>query len=334
MGNENENGNEISKEEALRKLEENAEVQFDDIKENQEKRTSLGKVNLNREADYRASQEEEVRAKLGWHKINPEYFPSRGMFYDKLMVIKIKAADVPQIRHFSAIDESDPFSVNEALNDLLVTCCQVTIDGRMTSHKDILEEDRIYLILEIRALTFPNGENKLSFKTECQTCDELNEIEIANKNFQHRELPEEIMKYYSDEHRCFIIKTKSYGEFSIKPPSIGVMLIVTSYIKSLQEKGKRKLDSEFIKCLAYMIQDWKGFNVKDIEGLHMEYMRWDKNRFSLMIKLINWAKVSVDENMKVICSNHNCGAEVTARITFPGGIKDLFVVSDFTGELL
>ena len=108
---------EEEKRKALEEIENNAEVNYDDKEAPVEKKTSLGKVS-NRETMAREAEMEVVQNKFGWHKINPEFFPSRGLFYPEKIEIKIKAADVPQVRHFSAIDEQDPFSVNEALNDL------------------------------------------------------------------------------------------------------------------------------------------------------------------------------------------------------------------------
>tara|TARA_Y100000385_G_scaffold195678_1_gene202526 strand:+ start:7221 stop:8216 length:996 start_codon:yes stop_codon:yes gene_type:complete len=324
---------EEEKKKALEEIENNAEVNYDDKEAPVEKKTSLGKVS-NRETMAREAEMEVVQNKFGWHKINPEFFPSRGLFYPEKIEIKIKAADVPQVRHFSAIDEQDPFSVNEALNDLLITCTRVMVGEKTMSYQDLLEEDRIHVILEIRELTFPQGENRLAFAVNCPECDTENEIEIKNSNFQLRDLEEKIMKYYSPEERLFIVKTKDYGEIRVKPPTIGVMRIISTYIKGLRDKGKRKLDTEFIKCLAYMIDEWRGFKQKSIDNYHVEYQRWDRTKFSLMVNLVEWAKVAVQEEMKVTCCNKSCEEEVTAQITFPGGIKNLFVVSDFTGQLL
>lgn len=334
MSEENLNPEE-EKRKALEELEKNAEVNYDDkeVPKTKEKITSLGKKS-NREQDARNAEMEVIQGKFGWHKINPDYFPSRGLFYPDNIEIKIKSADVPQVRHFSAIDEQDPFSVNEALNDLLVTCTRVTFGEKTLSYQDLLEEDRIHIILEIRELTFPEGENKLAFNASCDECDTENEIEINNANFRLREIEERIMKYYSPEEKLWIVKTKDYGDIRVKPPTIGVMRVVSNYIKALRDRGKRKLDTEFIKCLAYMIPEWRGFNQKSIDNYYVEYQRWDRTKFSLMVNLVEWAKVAVEEEMKVTCSNKNCQEEVTAQITFPGGIKNLFVVSDFSGQLL
>jgi hypothetical protein len=43
-------------------------------------------------------------------------------------------------------------------------------------------------------------------------------------------------------------------------------------------------------------------------------------------------KVGVKEKFNTICEK--CHSEVTTPISFPGGIKGLFVVSDISGELL
>ena len=43
-------------------------------------------------------------------------------------------------------------------------------------------------------------------------------------------------------------------------------------------------------------------------------------------------KIGIKPEMKFPCQG--CGAEVTVPLTFPGGIKALFVISDIDSELL
>ena len=41
---------------------------------------------------------------------------------------------------------------------ILITCTRVMVGEKTMSYQDLLEEDRIHVILEIRELTFPQGE--------------------------------------------------------------------------------------------------------------------------------------------------------------------------------
>jgi len=61
-------------------------------------------------------------------------------------------------------------------------------------------------------------------------------------------------------------------------------------------------------------------------------MQWSDIKYQTMNKLTEMARVGVKEKMRTECEK--CGTEVTTPISFPGGIKSLFVISDITGELL
>jgi hypothetical protein len=269
--------------------------------------------------------------RLGWIPIDSSEFPSRGMFYPTGARFLIKSADSKVIRHFSTMNEEDPYSVDECLTDILTNCLKVQFPDRIGSYKDLKEEDRIFVILAIKETTFPKGENRLAYTQVCYDCDHPNEIEVRKDIFTRTEINEKIAKYYSDEEKMFIVKTKNYGDIRITPPSIGVMKEVTKYIKQKQLE-KRKISMDFLNILPYMVNDWRGFNDHSIKNLEVAYLRWNDKKYGIMYKLVEWAKVSVSENITIACSK--CGAEVTAPVQFPGGLKNLFVVSDISDELL
>jgi hypothetical protein len=291
-----------------------------------EKPTSLGKAKI-----YEGEDSDEPALLPGYVESWPENFPSRGLFYSTDTRFFIRAAEVKEIRHFSTIDEQDPFSVDEALNEILKSCLMIRRPGKQMSFKDLREEDRIHVILSIRDLTFSKGENQLIIKSTCGDCNHENEIKIENKSFQRTEPDEKMMKYFDEESRMFVVSTKSNGTIKICPPSIGIMMEVTKYIKNKQQEGK-KLDQSFIKVLPYLVQEWRGFNEKTISNLEIEFLQWNSTKYQTMYSLADMSRVGVKEKLYTDCIK--CGSELETQISFPGGIKSLFVVSDITGELL
>ena len=268
---------------------------------------------------------------IGWHKIDQAYFPSKGMFYPHNTTFQIKAAGSKEIRQYSAINEEDPFSIEESLNNILITCFSVDYDGRVGSWKDLLEEDRIFIILAIRDLTFAKGENKLTFKVNCTECDHENEFEVRNGSFDYKSISEKLTKYYDSDRSVLAIRTKDFGNFDITPPTVGVMHEVTKYIKE-KTQNRRKIDQSFVKILPYLVQEWRGLNQTAIKNLEIEYMGWSPEKFNFMFDLVEMVQVSVKEEMIKPCEK--CSAEVAAPVQFPGGLKSLFVVSDISGQLL
>ena len=288
--------------------------------------TSLGKA-----SGYRESDSDEPALLPGYLEIWQEQFPSRGLFYPTGTRFFIRSAQVKEIRHWSTINEEDPFSIDEALNEILRSCLMIRMPGKQMSFKDLREEDRIIVILAIRGLTFPKGENQLIIKANCQECTHENEFVIDNDSFEFNEIEDSIMKYYDEASRIFSVETKSVGTIKIVPPSIGVMGEVTKYIQKRQQENK-KIDQSFVKVLPYLVQEWRGFNESMINNLEVEFLSWNTTKFQLMNKITDMCRVGVKEDIKKECDK--CSAEVSTKITFPGGIKSLFIISDITSELL
>lgn len=289
--------------------------------------TSLGKAK-----GFENQRDDEPALLPGYIEIWPENFPSRGLFYAEGARFFIRAASVKEIRHFSTINEQDPFSVDEALNEIVKSCLMMRFPGRQASFKDLKEEDRIHIILSIKDLTFSKGENRMILGVTCKECNHDNEVEIKNHSFELNELNKTIMKYYNEETKCWNVQTKSSGVITLSPPSIGIMMETTKYIKRVQQEEGRKIDASFVKSLPYMIQDWRGLNEQKIKNLEIEFMQWDTIKYNTFNALTEMCKVGVKDQLVKECEK--CGTEVRTNISFPGGIKSLFVVSDITGELL
>jgi|AntRauTorcE11897_2_1112592.scaffolds.fasta_scaffold06761_3 phage FluMu protein Com len=290
--------------------------------------SNMGKIER---FDYAEKEVSDTERKFGWHQLYAENFPSGGRYYSSDMKVLIKAATVNEIRHFSTIDENDPYSVDEAITDLLKICTKISFPTKQGSWKDIKEEDKIYLILSIRELTFAEDENRISFTVKCPSCKTENEMEIKNDNFQTRELPEIIAKYYNEEEKLFVIKSKALGEIKMQPPSVGTMRIVAEYIKNLQQAGENiKEYMAFLKILPYLSPEWRGLTIPKINNLKMDFLRWDEKKFLIFTQLSEKMQVGVQERMLKHCIS--CNEPIEAEIQLPTGIKGLFVEADILDD--
>ena len=108
------------------------------------------------------------------------------------MKVSIRAATVREIRDFSTVDETNVFDVDDKLNNILVSCTNVMNGNSKASYKDILEEDRIYVIMSIRELTFVEGESKLELPAVCKRCDTENKYELKTNTLQFQDLNDDI----------------------------------------------------------------------------------------------------------------------------------------------
>ena len=287
----------------------------------------LGKVKTNTTTQDGPSSDDV----LGWHDFNPGGLPSAGKFYPIGTTMMIRPAKTAEIRHFSTLEESDIFDVDDKLNHILQNCVKVRAEKKVLSWKDIIEEDRVFIILAVRDLTFKEPENKLMVTKRCGDCNEENQIEVASRNFSLNEIPEDIEKYYSPSKRCYLIQTKTLGEITMRPPTIGVMQVITKYIRNKEREGGA-WDKAWVQILPYITQEWRGFNDKMIFDGEVQFKGWESTKYTVHYRLAEKLRIGVQQNMQVSCSS--CGAGVTAPVDFPEGIKSLFVISDISGELL
>jgi hypothetical protein len=309
--------------------EQNYQAALDQMEEQQLEQPSLGKVQVGR-SDEEFEELRQINEKMGYIPLVTANLPSQGRFYRNDMQVSIRAARVAEIRDFSTMDENNLFDVDEKLNNILATCVRVEFTGRRGSYKDLLEEDRLFVILSVRELTFKNGENKLIMKSRCKQCSHDNEYELKTTTLQYHD-SSELNKYYDPEMKAFVFSTKSEGTVVMAPPTIGVMRVVTEFIKNKEEK-KEKWDKSFLQVLPYLHREWRGFDDKAIFQMNIEFNGWSEKKFSIVYRLAEKMRIGVKQELNMLCAN--CDAEVAVPVTFPGGVKSLFVVSDIFEELL
>ena len=301
--------------------------------------TQLGTVDTSRGSGVTSVDDPEIQriqSLTGYVKLDLINFPSAGQFYREDFEIHIRAARVGEIREFSTLDEENILDVDEKLNSLLVNCTKIMYGNQRGSYRDVLEEDRIYLILSIRELTFKEGENKLMMpvgKKNCKTgtCKSQESVELRTGNLQFNDKDDLLEKYYDHQNKCFTVTTKNHGSLTIAPPTIGVMRAVTDWIRKREEENL-PWDKSSLAILPYIQREWRGFNDKEIFSAITNFQGWDSSKYSIIYRLVEKAKIGVKPEFAFPCDS--CGEEVAVPLTFPGGIKALFIIQDISSELL
>jgi hypothetical protein len=301
--------------------------------------TELGKVDVSRQMDHTSPDDPEIKrlnSMVGYTALNLNQFPSKGKFYRDDFEIHIRAAKVAEVRAFSTVDENNLKEVDDGLNNIVLSCTKILYGNQRGSYKDILEEDRIYLILAIRELTFKTGEQTLMMPVGKKGCKQNNckaqeSVELRTENLQFNNVIDTIEKYYDPTDKCYTVATKSYGEIKMAPPTIGVMRAITDYIRDREEKNL-SWDKSTLAILPYLQREWRGWNEKDIFAKITTFQGWDATKYTIVYRLAEDMKVGVKPEMGFPCKS--CGEEVTVPLTFPGGIKALFIIPDISSELL
>ena len=276
---------------------------------------------------------------LGWKNLPMSILPSKGMFYPDGTRIAIKAAEVKEIRHFSSIDEDDRIDIEEKLGMVLDSCMRMDFPGEgVVSFKDLKVEDRFFVILAIRDLTFTKGENMIILlpDTECgkNDCPIKDGFELRTGVLSSYSIDEKIMKYYDRGERCFIFEIKKTGKkIRMGVPSIGVSAKIAEFIVYCSNR-KIEIDESFLKILPFIVEEWRTATNDSILSLMNEAdEKWTKEEFSVYFELSEMIKIGTKAKAQMDCPK--CGAkEVTAEISFPKGIRSLFLISDIFSELL
>lgn len=305
----------------------------------EEKVTNLGKVDMLKGRGLTSPDDPEIKRiqELAGHiKLNLGLLPSGGRFYREDFEIHIRAARVGEIRDFSTVNEEELKDVDDKLNSILVSCTKIMYGSQKGSYRDILEEDRIYVILSIRELTFKSGEAKIMMpvgKKKCTgvSCKAQDSVELKTQNLQFNQVDELVERYYDDVNRCYTVATKNHGEIVLAPPTIGVMRAITDYVRKREEENK-PWDKSSIAILPYIQREWRGFNDREIFAAMTEFQGWDATKYSLVFRLVEKMKVGIKPDFVYPCQS--CGGEVTVPLSFPSGIKSLFVIQDISSELL
>ena len=325
MVEENKNNEALERELAARERQTTVETPDVEAMEEAIDREGLGSVNMDK---FKPDTATAPDLALGWHEIPMSSLPSEGRFYPADTVLKIRAAKVAEIRHFSTIDENNILDVDAKLNAIVESCTMVSSKSTRVSYKDICEEDRFILILQIRDLTFPEPENSLKVDYTSKT-GKKHEVEIKREYFDYFRVPADVEKYYDADARGYVIRTKSYGEIFMRPPSIGVMQEITTYIRDRRDNGQ-EIDQSLIQIAPYVATDWRRFNQKRLFELEVEMNGWSNGQYLLLYKLAEKVKVGIKPELLVTIEDE----EASIPINFRDGIKSLFIVQDLAGELL
>lgn len=316
--------------EQLSRKEQESGLDYSDFQRETEIPKSLGK----------ASYVEEIESIQGmespWKKLPIENLPSAGFGYPPGMEMSIRSADVGEIRHFSTIDENDPINIDDKINHIISKCCNLKWTDGILNYMDIYQEDRFYIFMAIRDLTFVKGENRIYIpvkKTCVKTdCDIPSDIELTSGVLSSFKLDQKIIKFYDKENGYFNLIPKN-GDPAIQLfiPTIGVSSKIRKIIKEKNRKGK-KYDETFAKVSPYLIPNWRDLDERSYDEYELGSKNWTYTQFVLADSISQQITFSTKNSLEITCGK--CGAEVTAPIRFRGGIRSLYIISDIFGQLL
>jgi len=316
--------------EQLSRKEQESGLDYSDLPAKQEPPKSLGK------ASYVEEMENIQGMESPWKKLPIENLPSTGFGYPPGIEMSIRSAEVGEIRHFSTIDENDPINIDDKINHIISKCCSLKWAEGTLNYMDIYQEDRFYIFMAIRDLTFIKGENRIFIPVnkDCKKgdCPIPSEVELTSGILSAFKLDPKILKFYDKENGCFNLIPKN-GDPAIQLfiPTIGVSTKIRKIIRDKARSGK-KYDETFAKVSPYLIPNWRDLDERGYDDYEFNSRNWTYTQFVLADTISDQITFATKNSLEITCSK--CGAEVTAPIRFRGGIRSLYIISDIFGQLL
>lgn len=289
------------------------------------KATALNEYTNEEEHADRVKQLQEFNrtAGHGFLPIKVEDLPTKGLYYPVGTRINIKAATLADIKHWSSTDETDPQSIDTALNNILESCCYVSFpqdEGRYATYKDLIDIDRFYIILAIHDFTFPAGKNDLKV-----VINEKDEVTVKKDNVEFLKLSDKFMKYYNAEKRCFSFPVKSSyyksGMMDIYMPSVGTIKWLKDYMYTRQQR-REGFDQDFINIAAFLVSDYRFLNNDYYYQLVDMTTEWTSYEWALMTKVRSTIESAI---VPVLNYTDEGGTQRQAPLEFRGGIKSIFM---------
>ena len=263
------------------------------------------------------------RDNLGYLKIDVASLPTQGMFYPEGTEIRIRAARGEEIKHWSTMNDQDLnqlSQVDDILNYIIERCVSVKLPGIMGGNwKDLKDVDRFYLLLAVREFTFLDGDNELMVPIS-----EGKDIPVTKEMIDFIQIPDDIMKHYSPEERCFVFKLKTGRTIRMHIPSLGVTQWLKNYAQAKQQ-AREGFDTDFILYAPMLISDFRRLSQRAYEEMVAEAQGWNVQEWSLVSHVRD--SLAAASEAKIKYTNDN-GQEVTIPLTFRGGLKALFTISD------
>lgn len=267
----------------------------------------------------------------GYGQIDKSIMPFGGRQYPSYMEFEVRPADVPEIKHWSTIDDNiHPQKLYGYFNTIVEKCVTV-IGGNWT---DIKECDRLWFIMYIHELTFAEAERPLILNSQCKqrTCGEEFKSKLSKEIIQYSYPAEKYHKYIDTQTGCFDIKTRSFGDIMINIPNLKTGVALMAYMNG-QKSGWIEDNAIFLDLASYLVKP--GLTPTDavFESIYLQYKTWDVKKLTFMLDLLKEIKISPSTSFSVTCPK--CKSKSDQALDLEGGIRSIFLpISNIADELL
>jgi hypothetical protein len=242
------------------------------------------------------------------------------MFYPEGMEILVRAARGEEIKHWSTMNDQDIMQISrtdDILNYMIERCCTVKIPGRAGNcWQDLKSVDRFYILLAIKEFTFIKGENQLMVPY-----GEGKEIPVTKEMIDFVNIPEDVMRFYSPQDKCFIFHVNG-RTINMYIPSLGVNAWLKNYAMN-KTNSREMYDQDFLNFAPMLIKDHKALSQRAYEEFVSDTHGWGVNEWSVVSYVTEQLNSATEPKIKYTDEG---GVKVEIPLSFRGGIRSIFVL--------
>ncbi|AFF28091.1 gp93 [Sphingomonas phage PAU] len=266
-----------------------------------------------------------VKITLGEHMLDLSELSYDGAFYPEGTVIKYRAADTREIKHFSMVNENSPIAVDDAMKQLINSCVSIYNEkGKKLAFTNLQAVDRFIFALKVREATYANPESKLTYDVSCPCGESKFKIELTTDKIVKPEFNEFQKQHYKEHLRAFEIVSKTFGSIIVEPLTLYRENLYREYALGLAEKGQA-IDTLFSELYWLLVNSSNQYDKDIMENTFYRYQKMDKYELAFYVEANKRLKLEPINQIKDNCQNSSCSREVYHDIVFPDGIKYLFV---------
>lgn len=275
--------------------------------------------------------------KEGYTNLEKEELPSMGKHYKADLCIGIRGCTMNELRHWSLLPIESLIERENAINYILDNCTNVfsSMDGKEYSFRDLLEADRIYILLAIRELTFgEDGEPMVMDIDKAQ--HKIQKEHIMQFDFmKHSKVAGKKSIKMTDDGLIAVTIPKKHshtgGEYDIlfHIPTIGTTMWLQYYLASkVSEEGSIDTDTEdldFYQCAMVLMNYNEDFGLEEYEALKAEFLSLTPGEVGIIRSIRD---IIIEVAKPTISYIDKGGVEREVPLSFRDGIRSLFCVSD------
>lgn len=272
---------------------------------------------------------------LGWHDVKREDLPYEGILFPKSYQFQVKTANAETVAHYSAMDESNPLSVQAALTHVVekhIRIIDKSKGSRLVKPLTVIHETmRLWFALLVHTYTGFASSFEKSETCPNQSCNHSHKVVITPFVLKFTELGQFAQKYLDNETGKILIKTQTYGDIEYQPITLKIRAELMAFVQE-RHQNRKAFDLSFLSYAPLMYPTRKANQTLD--SLYSEFykLQQDTKKFSTFTKILQ--KIDVEQMLWVDTNCPKCDYRFQVDISKTEGLRNIFLDKSVDDEFI